>query len=80
MVWGEISLIGKTKLVFLYKRNVNVASYVLQPHMIPTQRVGRDFILMLNNVCPLLSTNGIILNEAPKRVPEESPTYTVVRY
>lgn len=56
MVWGGISLLGKTELVFLDEGNVNAASYVqqvIQPHVIPySQRVGQNFILMQDNARP----------------------------
>lgn len=56
MVWGGISLMDKTELVFLDECNVNAANYVqqvIQPHVIPySQRVGRDFVFIYDNARP----------------------------
>lgn len=53
MVWGGISLLGKTELVILDEGTVTAASYVeqvIQPHVIPfSQRVGNSFVFMHDN-------------------------------
>lgn len=53
MVWGGISLLGKTELVILNEGTVTAASYVEQvvrPHVIPfSQRVGDNFVFMQDN-------------------------------
>lgn len=56
MVWGGISLMGKTELVILNEGTVTSASYVervVRPHIIPfSQRVGNNFVLMQDNARP----------------------------
>lgn len=53
MVWGGISLMGKTELVILNEGTVTAARYVehvVRPHIIPfSQRVGNNFVLMQDN-------------------------------
>lgn len=53
MVWGGISLMGKTELVFLEEGTITAASYierVIQPHVIPFgQRIGENFVFMQDN-------------------------------
>lgn len=56
MVWGGISLHGKTELVILDEGTVTAASYVeriIRPHVIPfSHRIGEDFVLMQDNARP----------------------------
>lgn len=53
MVWGGISLLGKTELVILDGGTVTAASYVervVRPHIVPfSQRIGANFVLMQDN-------------------------------
>lgn len=56
MLWGEISLQGKTELVILDEGTVTAASdvkRVIRPHVIPfAQRIGENFGLMEDNARP----------------------------
>lgn len=53
MIWGGISLYGKTELVILNEGTVTASSYikqVIRPHVTPfSQRVGNNFVFMHDN-------------------------------
>uniref|UniRef100_A0A2A4J5V2 Tc1-like transposase DDE domain-containing protein n=1 Tax=Heliothis virescens TaxID=7102 RepID=A0A2A4J5V2_HELVI len=85
MVWGGISLMGRTELVILEEGSVTAASYVervIQPHVIPfSQRVGPGFVFMQDNARPhmarvtqrALSEANISVLPWPAKSPDLNP-------
>jgi hypothetical protein len=64
MVWGGITLTGRTELVVLrggYLTAVRYLRDIVEPHAIPfAENMGRDFILQQDNARPHIA--GIVRN------------------
>lgn len=85
MVWGGISLNGRTDLVIFIRRNLNAQRYiedVLEPHVLPfAENMGDRFVLMQDNARPhtarivseYLQNSAINVMRWPSRSPDLNP-------
>jgi hypothetical protein len=64
MVWGGITLTGRTELVVLRGGSLTAVRYlrdIVEPHVVPfAENMGRDFILQQDNARPHIA--GIVRN------------------
>lgn len=88
MIWGGISLTGKTELAILNEGTVTAQRYindVIRPHVMPfSHRVGADFTLMHDNARPhTAGTTAAVLAAAQINVlpwPANSPDLNPIEH